>query len=427
MAAVVFVFVLAGFGFLTLEPQPQKQKNEPPQPNLSVEPPVVSSGTELPNKNRGFMDVSSGSSQHPTTQPNVIGIKTTESLSNFWSEFKRLLSNAISDGVASPKLQELLDRFASASIPVNEKQAMLWDLRKETEDIQSRMVIYDMIERIGSEFIVGEIVDNFDTISSAEEQARVLELLNRSLEISNSSIANPTQRERLEGNSEQIVNLFEKQIINGNPSSPFFQKAINLFPNLVPTEQVIDTYDKLVRNQAITRTTYYDGVARVIFSENDSMQTYAPKFLEQLAKEDVSIRKVINPTIFAFLETPSIRTNAIPDEIKLYVESQKPSDYLNNKVSYFEWSSYYFDWIQAMNTITNNKVPSVTNPGMEPIERALIVNFRADALTSLNQGQLATLQATLHQASAVLSADSPHHNLYEQAITSVEEQRGKTQ
>ncbi|MEI7870286.1 MAG: hypothetical protein WCI11_20590 [Candidatus Methylumidiphilus sp.] len=425
-ATVVFVFSLAALGFIILKPDPRPRENEPPLDKPKTTSPVKSIGGASSNFDFFPMDVISTPTARQTTKPVLTEKDTAETLAKFKEELKQSLSKSKNNGFASPELEELLNTLASASIPNEEKQTMLWELCKETEDSQKRMLIYDMLERIGSDYVVKEIIDNFDSIVSPEEQARVLDLLNRSLETTSEDLANTTKRERLEGNTEKIVELMEKQITHLNPSSPVRQKAIDLLPNIAPAEQVVETYDNLLKNNSITKTTYYDGITRAILSENETMQTYTHKYFGNLAKEEENIRYAVNKKIYDYTEAAKRQQIEIPDEIKVYIDSQKPTDY-NSKRSYFDWSSQYFDWIQAKNATSQNHDISAIDTRQEPIESALIINFRPDDLRGIDPKQLETIQATLQQTDKVLPADSPHHNLYRQAISIVEEQRAKSQ
>lgn len=346
---------------------------------------------------------------------------SAETVSDFQISFKNELQSGMRDGFAYDSLEHLTDDLAAAELSAAEKQSMLWELRSAILDLDSRMVIYDIIERIGAEAIVGTIVADFGKVASPEEQARILILLDRSLDISDSDLVIPARRAMLEQNTREILKLFKDQLRQLGPDSPVFHRAVQLLPNLASSEDATEIYDGLLKNGTISHVTYFDAMSRVVLSGETVMFQEAPELLSRLARESEPIRSAVNPTIYDGVKVIRAGDRPVPEEIKGYIEAQRPSEYSPAAGAYLDWSISYFNWLQAMETIGHAGAATVTNASLPPIERALLVAYRPGNLSDISEDELQALQNQMRVASQTLPQESPHRGLFDDAVAILEE------
>ncbi|MBV5272818.1 MAG: hypothetical protein JZU52_03980 [Lamprocystis purpurea] len=347
---------------------------------------------------------------------------SAETVADFQIAFKHELLSGIRDGFASDSLERLTDEFAAAKLSAAEKQSMLWELRSATPDPDSRMVIYDIIERIGAEAIVGTIVADFGKVASPEEQARILVLLDRSLDVSDSDLVIPAQRAMLEQNTREILDLFKDQLRQLGSDSPVFHRAVQLLPNLASSEDATEIYDGLLKSGTISQDTYFDAMSRVVLSEESVMVQAAPELLSRLARESEPIRSAVNPKIYEGVKVICAGDKPVPEEIKSYIEAQRPAEYSPAAGEYLDWSISYFNWLQAMETIGHAEAATVTNASLPPIERALLVAYRPGNLSDVSEDELLALQNQMRVASRAFPQESPHRGLFDDAVAILEEQ-----
>jgi hypothetical protein len=285
------------------------------------------------------------------------------------------------------------------------------------------MRIYDLLERIGTEFAVRAIIEYFDNIQSPDERSRLLLLLNRSLEPINTEAEAHLWQQRVTKNSEAVSDLLLRQISSGDWKSPDFREAIELLPQTVSADQVVDTYNALYARGMISDLAYFTGMAQAILSNERNFSTYGIEFLLQISNQDNSIKDAVNSILFPYIAAArpdAQRATALQE----YVESQKPQQFQVGRDNYDEWAGSYVDWLAAKSAVSGGESPLIIDShASHPLEEALLVRNRPDLLVALDHFGLSRLSANLQSALSDLSIESPHREMVKDAIARVETQQ----
>jgi hypothetical protein len=348
--------------------------------------------------------------------------KSEEALKALKAEIRQLLMGELDSSEFRIAFDKLVHRLRVSPIDRSQKQRLVWGLAVETLDVNARMRIYDLLERIGTEFAVRAIIEYFDNIQSPDERSRLLLLLNRSLEPINTEAEAHLWRQRVTKNSAAVSDLLLRQISLGDWESPVFREAIELLPQTVSADQVVETYNDLYARGMISDSAYFTGMAQAIISNERNFNTYGIEFLLQISNQDNSIKDAVNSILFPYIAAARLDAQRAT-ALQGYIESQKPRQFELGKDNYDEWAGSYVDWIAARSAASNGESLSIISSRVSQLEGALLVRNRPDLLMALDRFGLSRLSASLHSALSVLSIESPHREMVKDAISRVETQQ----
>jgi len=336
---------------------------------------------------------------------------------------REALLDSLSGGIAGTRLEQLFDYILEAPISRAEKQSLLLDIVLEQSNQAQRDIVYDILERVGSETVIPRVLEHLNG-ASIDDRARLVVFLDRSLQVSD--VSDPAIRSALERNTILIGDALDKLIRNSLPSDPSFKLAIEAIPGIVPQDQVRDLYDGLLAQGRLSKSDYNVGIVRIYASETATFEQIAAIVLPILAGDPPEARTLANQTLFEYVRANTDSPALQNVQLREYLESQRPANHARDDADQAQWVHQYSNWITAVASVNHTSADPLSLAIFNSVDRAVAIAGNAVVLDKYNARQLSELSTQLREAAIRTPRGSLAQPVIETAITIVaSRQQGK--